>query len=86
MALRAGSSAGQPADQAKGLDRQLEKAIEVLSADVGAEALKPRAKLRKASERIRLRIDRVVSNVSNKLASSSNQVAVHDRLLGGLAD
>jgi tricorn protease len=41
----------EPSDQAKGIDRQLEKAIEVLGAEVTAEAQKPRPKLRKATER-----------------------------------
>ncbi len=40
-----------PEDQVQGTDRQLDKAIELLSADVAAEAQKPRPKLRKATER-----------------------------------
>jgi tricorn protease len=41
----------QPADHAKGIDTQLDKAVEVLSADVEAERQRPRPKLRKATER-----------------------------------
>ncbi|WP_435016924.1 S41 family peptidase [Tundrisphaera sp. TA3] len=40
-----------PADFAKGADPQIAKGVEVLAADVKAEAAKPRPKLRKASER-----------------------------------
>ena len=40
-----------PADFAKGVDAQLGKAVEVLAADVKAEAARPKPPLRKASER-----------------------------------
>jgi tricorn protease len=40
-----------PADFAQGVDKQLDKAVEVLSADVKEEANRPRPKLRKATER-----------------------------------
>jgi tricorn protease len=40
-----------PADHARGIDKQLDKAVEVLSADVEAERQRPKAKLRKATER-----------------------------------
>jgi tricorn protease len=40
-----------PTDHAKGLDVQLDKAVEVLAADVEAERKRPKPKLRKATER-----------------------------------
>ncbi len=41
-----------PADFARGVDAQLAKAVAVLEADVKAEAARPRAPLRKASDRL----------------------------------
>ena len=41
----------KPEEQEKGIDRQIEKAVELLAADVAAAAAKPRPVLRKASER-----------------------------------
>ncbi len=41
----------EPADFARGVDAQLDKAVEVLSSDVQEAAARPRPKLRKASER-----------------------------------
>lgn len=41
----------EPADFARGVDAQLQKAVEVLSADVKEEAARPKPKLRKSTER-----------------------------------
>jgi len=41
----------KPEDQARGIDAQLDKAVEVLAADVEADRRRPRPKLRKSTER-----------------------------------